>query len=60
MNNTIDRYNAYNAIENLMKQENDYFERYMELNPSDGIRKRQHETMIGAYITVLHALKEVK
>ena len=55
----MDRNNAYMAIDRLINQENEYFEKYKKLNPSDGIRARQHETIIGAYITVMHELKGV-
>lgn len=55
----MDRNNAYMAIDRLINQENEYFKRYKELNYGDGIRAKQHETIIGAYITVLHELKGV-
>lgn len=55
----MNRNDVFQAIDRLINQENEYFKRYQELNPTDGIRAKQHETIIGAYINVMHELKGV-
>ena len=50
--------NFINLIDCLMDAENKNFEKYMELNPDDEQRKRDHVIINNVYVHIMHEINE--
>lgn len=53
----LNNYDAAEHIRSKIKEENDFFQKYMRDNPGDSRRVHDHEVITAVYTELLHELK---